>query len=103
MAKNPKYRHLYKLMKELRKEFPADLPIKLFRKKLTGFFGYTTKGKKYYSIYIDSRLNEDFATYILIHEILHCLSWDSQQIDHGIEWGKSYSRVYKFYEKRYLE
>lgn len=104
MAKNPKYRHLYKVIQEFKDEFELELPLKVIREDAPKhYFGYTTKGKKFFYIYINNVLNEDVAVYTFLHEAAHCLAWDRQIIDHGSKWGLAYSKLYRWYERRHLK
>jgi hypothetical protein len=97
-VKRKSFKQINKIIREILEEFPSDLPIKVIKKKLTGYFGYITKSKKYYYIYIDSRLEESIMLDTVIHEIAHALTVLDQ---HSAEWGRAYSKIYRFYEKHY--
>jgi hypothetical protein len=88
-------------MRQLRQEFPVDLPIKLKRRKLNGLFGYASRGSNNYIICIDNKLEPSVAVDTLLHEIAHILVWGAS-VDHGQEWGKAYSRIYRWAEKNYF-
>jgi hypothetical protein len=104
MAKNPKYKHLYRVIQEFKNEFETELPIKVIRKDIPKhYFGYTTKSKHFFYIYLSNSLNEDVAVYTFLHEATHCLTWNVQIVDHGAKWGLSYSKVYSWYERRHLK
>lgn len=54
--------------------------------------------KKYFEIRINKYLDENTAVLILLHEISHAHSWDSDKLlpgDHNAIWGIAYSRAYK--------
>lgn len=97
--KRKSYKLLNQVIRELRKEFPPDLPVKVIRKKLYDHFGFSTRGKKYYYLYLDSSLGEDVSIYIAWHEWAHLRTWDDQNIDHGTAWALEYGRIYKCGEK----
>lgn len=99
-----KYKRLYWIIKAVRKDFPVSLPIKVKRKKLKDLFGYASKGKKCYYIYIDEDLDRSVAIDTFIHEMGHILTWEISDtiVDHGQEWGKAYSRLYRWMEKSYF-
>lgn len=104
MAKNPKYKHFYKVIKELREEFPADLPVKVLRKSPPkGYIEYTAKSKKCYYIVIDKKEEEHIAVYMLLHAWAHVRTFDVQKVDHGVKFGEEYNRIYRSYEKRHLK
>ncbi|MCK9459728.1 MAG: hypothetical protein M0R80_08825 [Proteobacteria bacterium] len=63
----------------------------------------TRKKCKQFMIKIDHSLDEDAAILILLHEWSHILSWQARGDDHGIEWGKAYSRIYRVYLKDWIE
>lgn len=97
-AKRKSYKEVNRITRDILRAFPPDLPVRIIKKKLNGYFGYVTKSKKCYYIYIDSGLTQAIYLDTAIHEIAHCLTVLDQ---HSIEWGKSYSRIYKYYEKHY--
>lgn len=102
-ARKRSFKVFNRFVKELKANFPTKLPIKIVRKDLGEYFGYCTKSKKYFYIYLDKSLDENTLIYVLIHEICHPLTWNDQKVDHGQEFGKMYSRVYRFWEKFYRD
>lgn len=103
MAKHPKFKHYYQVIRELRGAFPTDLPVKVMRKSVPeDFIEYTTKGKRAYYIVIDKKLDETMAIYILLHAWAHTQTFDAQKVDHGVKFGEQYNRIYRYYEKTHL-
>lgn len=103
MAKNPKYKQFYKVVKAIRQEFPTDMPVIVRRKRLRNHFGFCSQGKKNYYIYIDDRLEQSLAIYFYIHEISHARTFDIQLKDHGAAWAKENGKIYAWYEKKFLK
>lgn len=101
--KRKRYNKLAEVLKGLRKEFPTNLPIKLIRKKLNGYFAYCSKGSNCYYIYIHKGLDESIAIHLLLHEHAHLYPYMTAEVDHGRGWGIRYAKLYKWYEKHYLE
>ena len=58
--------------------------------------------KRKFIIRIDKKLPEYFALDVLIHEVAHALSWNKDKDEHGLNWGKSYSKVYRIFLKHYI-
>lgn len=57
--------------------------------------------KKKFIIRIDRNIPEYFAIDVLIHEAAHALSWNKDKDEHGLNWGKAYSKVYRIFLKHY--
>jgi hypothetical protein len=57
--------------------------------------------KNQFRIRIHHTLNQDAAIYFFIHEFAHVLAWD-EEADHGMAWGKAYSRCYRLFCKEWL-
>lgn len=51
-------------------------------------------------IRINSVLDEDTARLVLLHELGHVLSWETDRhpSDHGPEWGKAHAKVWRLYQ-----
>ena len=103
MARDSDYKHFYAVIRELRRDFPTDLPVIVKRKPLKDLIGIATKGSKCYYIYIDSSLDEDMAVYSLLHEWTHIHPYMMVGVDHGRDWGVRYAKIYQTYEKRHLK
>jgi predicted SprT family Zn-dependent metalloprotease len=84
-----------------RKNFPVKVYIR--RVKLNGDDWGSTDRIRYYRksfhICIDSKLDDVASVMVLLHELAHALSWtkDKHPSDHGPEFGRAYSRVYRMY------
>ena len=94
----PKYK---KALRILRKNCFIDQPVSVRRVKMCndGDCGY--RNKKFY-IRINNSLSETESIDALIHEVGHILAWHKEGDDHGLEWGKAYSRVYRIFLKNYF-
>lgn len=54
--------------------------------------------RKRFKIRVNKDLSEDSAVLVLLHEIAHAITWDSDDVlpgDHNAFWGIAYSQVYK--------
>ena len=100
MAK--RYNDLHDLAKLLHQELMPHVKVTLRRTvmPINTWAACTANDKctKFW-IRIDRRVSEQYAFLLLVHEFAHAMSWDKQQKDHGIEWGKAVSRVYCVYLK----
>jgi Zn-dependent peptidase ImmA (M78 family) len=94
-----------KLVKFLTAEFPAELPIKARRLKIScKLNGDCLLRDDHYRIRINRELPEHEAVDVLIHEWAHVLAWHKCGEDfHCDEWGKSYSRIYRKFSKEFLD
>lgn len=52
-----------------------------------------------FRIRINKQLSKDLAFEIFMHEMAHALCWEQPGSDHGPQWGKAYSRVYRAFLK----
>jgi hypothetical protein len=96
------YRRLVRLLK---KEFP-EFNVKIHRvklhKKLFGDCCYN-ESKQWFRIRIRNNLSEDFAIDTLLHEFAHVLAWDAPGDDHGMAWGKAYSKIYRVFVINFVD
>jgi hypothetical protein len=57
----------------------------------------------YFLIAVDSRLPEPAASWALLHELAHVLSWRAggprDETDHSPEWGLAMARLYSLWEQ----
>ena len=53
-------------------------------------------------IQINRDLPYHFAIETLLHECAHAMAWDKDQQDHGLNWGKAYSKIYRIYLKEFF-
>jgi hypothetical protein len=63
----------------------------------------SSRGRKEFLIKIDRNLDEETAVFVLLHETAHCDSWNKEKNDHGLEFGKAYSKIYRYYLKNWIE
>jgi len=92
------YEHYYSLLRFLRKNIAFPYPISIRRVKLPNDrIGDCDFENGKFKIRIDRSLPELLAMDILIHEISHALSWESDKhlTDHGPKWGLAYSKTYR--------
>ena len=93
-----------KLVRFLKSRCPPDLPVKVRRVKL-GFSidGFCDFKEDHFLIRINRTLKEHEAIETLVHEWSHTLAWNPDKDEHCDEWGKAYSRVYRIFEKEFLD
>ena len=92
-----------RVVRVVKKEFPC-YQVKVERRKVKKII-YADCEKKSdgsFRIRICPTLNENHAIDIFIHEFAHVIAWDKPGDDHGYEWGKAYSKVYRVYVKKYV-
>ena len=89
---------------------PARLPIDVrlahVRDGIYGYCGYETT---HFRFWVSSRLSQEFAIDVLIHEWAHALAWPRDEdsltcrwmpisvrgpLDHNSAWGRAYAKVY---------
>tara|TARA_Y100000034_G_C6858617_1_gene390502 strand:+ start:362 stop:679 length:318 start_codon:yes stop_codon:yes gene_type:complete len=100
----------YAVIKMLRDEVPAKLPVHIRRIKMKRD-GYCMKKDEKFYIRINKEFTEDKAIDTLLHEWAHALTWmpkydwmDSEEFEkviHGPSWGIAYSEVYQLFEKHF--
>lgn len=118
------HRNFQSLIRVLKKHCPAQYPVRVTSRKVKKDNGgvYLRKaknGQKYFLVIIDDTILShlksatakncyDYCLYcslknmILLHEWAHVLSWDEKDLnqdDHSPIYGKSYSKVFRIYEK----
>lgn len=92
-----------KVVKLLKRQFP-EYVVKVRRLRLpTTLQGDCSFKEPAFLIRINNVLNEDAAIDVLIHEWAHILSWDYPGDNHGMQWGKAYSRVYRLFLREFVE
>lgn len=91
------YRHVVRLLKE---KFPLAHPVHIRRVHISANLDGDCQFKKdCFLIRINSGLSESEAIEALLHEYGHILSWNVPGDEHGAQWGKAYSRVYRCFLK----
>lgn len=93
------YRKLVKLFKRKFPEYNVNVRRLSIRTDHSGDCSYVN-GK--FLIRVQKNLSEVAAINIFLHEWAHILAWHAVGDDHGIAWGKAYSKVYRIYVKDYL-
>lgn len=97
-----RYPFLYQVLRVLRHDIPPSKPVILKRTKLDDWDGFCTRRRKNFLIRIDKTLNESHAIDTLLHEYAHVISHDDSGFgDHGLKWGKAYSKVYKCFIRNF--
>lgn len=87
----------------LTKSFPA-LKVEVKRTKISKKFdGFCMFKNGLFKISICNQLKESEAIDALLHEFAHCLSWEKEKNEHGLQWGKAYSIVYRAFLKWYRD
>lgn len=81
----------------VKKEILQDYRVKIWRGKIPadadGVCYKEDNGS--FLIKVAGKLPEYYAVDVLLHEAAHVLSWDKDDDDHGLNWGKAYSKVYR--------
>lgn len=98
-------KNFYKIINFLKKQCPADLPIKIRRVKVpSNIDGDCTLKDDYYLIRINKNLPEHIAIDTYIHEHAHCLTLkDCKKDYHDHKWGIAYSKVYRAFLKEFFK
>ena len=105
-----RFKFFHRVVELLQQLLPAKLPVIVrLGSPGAGCLGYCSRLKSTFRICIDSRLSEEFAIEVLMHEYAHALAWPRKSDDlassrlpraqrqrpfHGTDWGKAYSQVY---------
>lgn len=101
------------LITVLRKSCPPAFPVSVRRIKLTRHEGRCWKTGRKFHIEIDSRLDENSAMDVLVHEWAHACAWNHRldnarsdeefnRLAHDAAWGVAYAEVYSVYEKHIM-
>jgi hypothetical protein len=100
-------------LRVLQRELPALRTVKLRRRRLAAaddawatceLVGEEEEEGEphYFLIEVDSRLPEPAASWALLHELAHVLSWQTggprDESDHSPEWGLAMARLYGLWE-----
>lgn len=85
---------------KLRKRYP-HLKFRIRRQRLSDAFAtahlHSESGT--YIITIDQEIKQDLATFLLAHEIAHCLTYLVESEEHGPAFWAAYQAVYALYEE----
>lgn len=93
-----------KVAEFLKKSSGVKKPIKVRRVKMSDDLdGECEYYKGQYTIKINRTLNEAHAIDVLMHEIAHAMSWNTEANDHGRQWGIAYSKVYRMFLDGFVE
>ena len=90
--------YFQEVIRFLKKECPADRPIRVRRTSTpASTYGDCSQVDAYYLIRISDQVTHEMAVIaILIHEWAHALSWEASVHEaHGNQWGIAYSKVYR--------
>ena len=98
-------KHFNRAMKVFKRELNFEYPVSIRRVKMPKHAsGDCCFYKKKFYIRIDKTLSISHAFDITVHELSHALSWfKNDKDDHGLEWGKSYSRCYRKFLENWNE
>ncbi|HTE06689.1 MAG TPA: hypothetical protein VK824_10870 [Planctomycetota bacterium] len=106
-------RRMVATLRVLQRELPALRTVKLRRRRLPDVEDawatceLVTEEEEedepaYFLISLDSRLPEPAASWALLHELAHVLSWQTggprDETDHSPEWGLAMARLYALWE-----
>jgi hypothetical protein len=78
-------------------------PIYVRRSKISdNLDGYCTKLTNRFEIRINRQLPLYVSVDVLLHEVAHAMAWDKDIDDHGDNWGKAYSKIYRIFLREYF-
>jgi hypothetical protein len=110
----PPFGRYRKLLVLLKKYAPPAYPVHVRRKPLANHLeGACWRQGKQFHVHVCSKIDEQRAIDVLLHEWAHALAWnnllDAAKTDeefnkhaHGPEWGVAYSKVYAVYEDHFI-
>lgn len=92
-----------RMVKALRRESPALLPVRVYRRPLTDCLGYTSLSFKdgkpsHFVIVVHEPMAWQATWQVLIHEWAHAIAWREGHetvCDHDPEWALALSRIYQ--------
>lgn len=102
--KDKKFKAFYDTVRFVHRTFKTDYGLKI--KRVPNLRNDADCGlikKTYFLIRINKDLSESYSIYLLLHEVGHMLAWDKDDDDHGPNWGKEYSKVYRLWLKWFFE
>ena len=95
-----KFTQYRKLLSYLKVKLPISRKVIVRRMKLPqGSDGDCSAVRGKFLVRISNKLSDGMAMETLIHELGHCLAYNRHGNEHGIEWGKAYSLVYREFLK----
>lgn len=87
------YKMYYKILRHFKTIIPYNFSVRRVNmKKLDGDCAFI---KDKFIIRIEKSLPAHNAIDVLVHELAHILSWETEKDIHGPNWGKAYSYVYR--------
>lgn len=95
------YAHFHQVARFLKKQIKLEHPVYIRRMKtpkgIEGDcdFKKLSKSKGVFIIRINKSLAVWHAIEVLLHEYGHAVAWDRDKDDHGPNWGRAYSLVYR--------
>ncbi len=98
-----KFQYYRKVVSTVVKECKVGKPVIVHRVKVpldTEGDCDLKKGKFY--IRIGNKLTQPEAINCFLHEAAHCSAWGKDKDDHGRNWGIAYSKVYRIFEKFFV-
>lgn len=89
------FQYYYKAVRYLKKNLPLG-KVNIRRIKIgRANDGHCRYKNGCFEVAIDRNLDEFYAIEVLLHELAHVISWGKDEDDHGTNWGKAYSLVYR--------
>ena len=87
-----------RLAARYRKRFPY-LKFRVKRKRMPTMFGYCQQTEDGFLVVLDSTLSQEYAIFVLPHEIAHAISFHADDIEHGDNFWTTYRKTYEVYEE----
>ena len=88
-------------VRHLRSSCKCKVPVRVRRTPLAGYDGLCLRRDDHFLIRINKSLTEGHAIDVLVHEFAHVEAWGKDDDIHGMNWGISYSRLYRAFLKAF--
>jgi hypothetical protein len=110
-----RYKNYHALLRLLKTKFAAGFPVSVRRLRIPSRLeGRCWKTGKQFHIQIDSRLDENKAMDVLVHEWAHARAWNHRldsattdeqfnKLSHDAAWGVAYAEIYSAYEQHFTQ
>ena len=93
----------YKEVVTIAKKFAeVKYPIIIRRRKIAED-GYCTLTENKFIIQINRNLPYYVAMEVVLHETAHAMAWNKDKDDHGPNWGRAYSKIYRVFLRVYYD
>lgn len=98
-----KHDSFLRLLRQLRKELPLRLPVRVRRTRLPlgklGDCGLYEQPEPHFRIRVNSDIGKEAQYIILVHEWAHARAWFAEDEDHDFHFGGEYARAWRIAER----